>query len=135
MASRKATRSTKTLAVSDANEVAGRNSKLAASLHKTATATTPVTPQERLSFALVITNNHYRAVTAADFAATIVESLDEPFEIQNMLFALNMVEGPWANAQSFGRLRWLPASSGDLKPLKTVGDFLQLTFIHLVPGG
>lgn len=133
MPQKKATKATKVLAIDDAATLAGRNSKLAVSLQKTASAAPSVTAQERLSFALVITNNHYRAITAADFAASIVESLDEPFEIQNMLFALNVVEGPWAHAQSNGGLRWLPVVATDLAGLKTVGDFLQMTFIHLVP--
>lgn len=90
------------------------------------------TPDERLRYAVIVTSTHYPVSSASDFSRNIRESLDEPFETQAMREALNSVQGPWVEAHSEGRIRWLPVVDEDFAAVNVVSDFVRLVYLHLI---
>lgn len=84
---------------------------------------------DRFQLATAITFRH----CPSDLTASVRERFDEPFEQQHVRWELNAVQGPWAEHQSHGKLRWLEVQNQDLNAVSTGANFLALVYRHLVP--
>jgi hypothetical protein len=82
----------------------------------------------RFRLVLAITFRH----CPSDLNASVRERFDEPFEQQHVCWELNAVQGPWAEQESDGELRWLEVQYKDLKAVQKGIDFLLLVYRHLV---
>lgn len=90
-------------------------------------------PADRMRYAIAITRAHFDVDREGAFEASVREALDEGFEQQVVVNALNQVQGPFVEHDSRGGFRWLPVVQNDLAPLQTVGDFVRMAFAHLIP--
>lgn len=86
-------------------------------------------PTLRFDYAMALTTKH----CPEDLSADVRERFDEPFEQQHVCWELNTIQGPWVEHSSNGMFRWLPVRNTDLDAVETGGDFLRMTYLHIVP--